>query len=239
MTEGLAIVDQYESLPPNDARLIDPSYYPHERIITPVDDRGLIDIPQLIQDVKATIDPSYVWPPDLSVHHFYWPAVWYPVDKSALASTNPSVFRNLPIHKGLVLRTFENWLHKVTIPPEMPKPEVMQYRVEAWTVASDLFKMARKTIQWEKRARRRRELLLANPSILPDDFEGVDIIGEEIMHEVLERNFRGFEYQLLRQERIPEAFRIMDISGSPERIAQNLGRVVARPSLHLVHSIAS
>lgn len=239
MISGAAIIPDQESLPPPDARLINPDRFPDRRIPTPTDERGLVDIPQLITDVKETVDPNYVWPNGLSVHHFYWPAAWYPYDRVITSTENPALFRNLPIHKGLVLRTFENWLHKITLPPEMPEKEIMVYRVDAWLVARDLFRMARTTVQWEKRARRRRELIIANPAIIKEGFNGIDVIGEEIMHEVLEKNFRGFEHQLQKQEKIPEEFRLLDITGTPRQVATDLGKIMTRSSLQLVQSIAA
>lgn len=239
MKYGPAISTELETLPPFDARLLNPDKFPDDRIPTPVDHRGLIQIDRLIQDVKNTIDPNYRWPIGLSVHHFYWPAAWYPYDKNVPGSDNPATFRNLPMHKGLVIRTFENWLHKVTLPPPIPEPEVMEYQVEAWMVARDLFRMARKTVIWEKRAERRRKLIARNPGIIREGFNGVDIIGEEIMHEVLDKNFRGFEKQLLKQEQIPEEFRIIDIGGTPRAVATDLGKLMTKTSLHLVQSIAS
>lgn len=238
MSEGTAIIHENESLPPPDARLFDPRVFGDDRLPTPTDDRGLVDIPQLIADVKETIDPSYQWTGDLDVHHFYWYASLYPYRKGE-SNQNPAYFRNIAVHKGLVPRSFHNWLHIVTEPPAVPEPEVMEYRVEAWTVAKDLFKMARQTVQWEKRARRRRELVARNPGIIHEGFNGVDIIGEEVMHEVLDKNFRGFERQLERQERIPEQFRILDITGTPQKVATNLGKLVARPSLNLISVIAA
>jgi hypothetical protein len=115
----------------------------------------------------------------------------------------------------------------------------MDYRVDAWRVARDLFKTARKTVQWERMVQRRRKLIAENPTIVPEGFNGVDIIGEEIMQEVLERHFRVFELQLTRQDKIPEELRIVDLSGSPSEVAASLGKLVAKPSLRLVRSIAA
>lgn len=238
MSKGITIIHENESLPPPDARLFNPRVFVDDRIPTPTDSRGLVDIPQLIADVKETIDPSYQWTGELDVHHFYWYASLYPYLKGD-SNRNPAFFRNIPVHKGLVPRSFHEWLHIVTEPPPVPEPEVMSYRIEAWMVARDLFKMARKTVQWEKKQRRRRELVAANPDILSEGFNGEDIIGEEIMHEVLEKNFRGFERQLERQERIPEVYRILDITGTPKKVATNLGKLVARPSLNLISVIAA
>jgi hypothetical protein len=123
------------------------------------------------------------------------------------------------------------------LPSPIPSLEVRSYRVDAWLVARDLFKMARKTVQWEKKMRRRRELIHDNPAIVDEGFDGVDIIGEECMQEVLERNFRGFLYQLERQKHIPEEFRIIDLDDSPQRIATQLGSIATKKSLQLSHTI--
>lgn len=223
------------TLPPPDARLINPHT---DKLDTPLDDRGLVDITQLITDVKATVDPDYEWSPSVSVHHFYWPGSRYPYNSAPSAAHNKSTFRNLPIHKGLVLREFENWLHVTTLPPPVPEQDVRQYCVEAWIVARDLFKMARKTIQWERQSRRRRELIRNNPHIIAEGFNGEDIIGEEIMQEILEKNFRGFEHQLNRNARIPEEFRLVQLDKSPDKIAQQLGQVIVPRTLLLAKMIS-
>jgi len=231
---GLPMQHDHEFLPPPEVRLLDP--FKDGKIPTHTDDRGLVDVARVIEDVRATIDPSYEWPPGLSVHHFYWPESVYPA-RPVGTTYNLSTFRNLPIHKGLVLRSFENWLHLVTEPPPLPEPEVIDYRVEAWSVARDLFRTARTTVQWERRARRRRELIAANPGVVPADFDGADIIGEEIMHEVLEKYFRGFQRHAERHQAIPQEHQIVDLSKSPREVAAALGKLVGPPSLRLVRAI--
>jgi hypothetical protein len=212
-----------ETLPPFDARLIDPS---KERIDTPVDDRGLIDVDQLIQAVQETVDPEYLWPHSLSIHHFYWPEASYPYDKSVDAVSNPAIFRDLPRNKGLVPRVFENWLHQVTLPPPTPNPEVMSYRVEAWRVAKSLYLNARDTVRWEKRARRRAEYVQQNPGVLKEEFDGEDIIGEEAIQDILDHYFRGAEHNVARLERIPPEFRLFDPSKPIQALATELGQLV-------------
>ncbi|CAN5675794.1 hypothetical protein BH23PAT2_BH23PAT2_07540 [soil metagenome] len=48
-------------LPPRDVWLINPED-PLQKVETPTDFRGLIDIPGLIESVKETINPEYSWP---------------------------------------------------------------------------------------------------------------------------------------------------------------------------------
>lgn len=221
-------------LPPLESQLINPAT---EKIDTPVDERGLIDIPQLITDVKATVDPDFEWPSALSIHHFYWPSAAYPYETGHHNSTSAGTFRNLPLHKGLLPRVFENWLHKVTLPPEVPEAEVMQYRIEAWSIVKDLFKTARETVVHEKLARRRREYIAANPEVLKVEFNGEDHIGEEYIQLAYEKNFRGWEQIRERHERIPQEFRLIQLDRPPTEIASSLGKLAVPKSMKLVRSV--
>ncbi len=217
--EGLVV--PLENLPPRDMRT-----YPDEKIPTPTDERGLVDVPRLIAAVQKTVDPEYEWPRQLSIHHFYWPEADYPYVTAGLAVDNPAVFRNLPIHRGLLPRAFENWLHIITLPPPKPSEEVMHHRVEAWNVARSLFQKVRATIQTEKLARARAEYVRQNPVILKEEFDGVDIIGEEVMQEILERHFRGTRHHLRRLQDIPPEYRFIDPDDSLADMGRKLGRVV-------------
>lgn len=221
-------------LPPRDLQLIDPH---KEKIDTPVDARGIIDISQLVTNVKATVDSSYVWPDGLSVHHLYWPGSAYSHENDENA-VDASVFRNLPIHKALLPRVFENWLHRITLPPDVPDPEVMQYRIEAWNIAKDLFQSARETVLHDKLTRQRRAYITTNPEVLKAEFNGEDRIGEEYIQSEYEKNFRGWEYVCKRHERIPEEFRLLQLDGPPEVLARNLGKLVVPRSLQLVRAVA-
>lgn len=235
---GGAHLHNQGTLPPPDARLIDPHAPDFLPLTTPVDERGIINIDSLIDQVKATVDPCYTWPKHASVHHFYWPESWYKIPYTE-PRENPTVFRNLPINKGLVPRVFENWLHQITIPPVLPEREVRACTVEAWLVARDLFLMARKTVQWQRIAERRRQLISENPTMINEGFNGSDVIGEEIMHEIFEKNFRGVTRHLERNAQLPEAFRLLPTSNEPATIAQALGKIIVPRSLKLVNRVAA
>lgn len=136
-------------LPPRDAWLIDPY---RDKLDTPVDDRGLVIVDQLIQEVKATLDSSYEYGEKLNEHHFYWYKRWYDSDNYALHTAQHD-FRNLGVHKGYLPKSFHNWLHEVTIPPPRPEPEVMAHRVESWRLAQSLFDRSRNIVAQEYRRR--------------------------------------------------------------------------------------
>jgi hypothetical protein len=232
--------DQNDHLPPAEFLLIDRG----ERFDTPLDERRLVDVPALITKAKSLIHPEYEWPAELSRHHFYYYANLYPYLREPW---NPERFRELPIHIGLMPRQFENFIHVFSIHPPVPDREVMQYRLDAWDVARNLFTSARQTIQWEKRARRRREfmnrrlqaLLLKNPSLVEEGFDGSDKISEEIIHEAFERNFRGFELHMQRNSLIPEEHRLIPYSESPRVVASSLGELIVPRAIRLTNAVAA
>ncbi len=224
-------------LPPRQLQLRDPAKW--EDMILPeeyTDDRGLIVPSQLIEVVKGSVDPTYEWPDGLSIHHLYWPASWYSYEDTPDCRRSSGTFRQLPIHKALLPRVFENWLHAITVPPNVPEPDVIQFRIDAWNVAKDLFQTARETIAHEKLARRRRAYVATNPHVLKTDFNGFDKIGEEYIQEEYERNFRGWDQILERYEEIPEEFRLIEIDQPIDVIAKSLGKLVAPKSLVLTRA---
>lgn len=152
------IVDAYKSgLPPEEVRLLDPQKH---RIPTPQDAQGFIDVPQLITDVNATIDPSYQWPAGLSRHHIYWEGRDYHEFDAEHPGSRAVRFRELKANKVRIPKQFENWLHVITEPPVMPEPEVMWQVSEAWLIANRLFKTVRETMQTIRivdRARKSRD----------------------------------------------------------------------------------
>lgn len=226
----------YETLPPVHVRHSE-FLVPRQIIHTPVDERGLVLVDELIDKVKDTVHPWYEWSGPVNVHHFYWEEEKYP-HIYEVGKTNPAHFRDLPIHKGLMFKSFHTWLELVTIPPEPPAQNVMSYRSEAWNVSTSLFDMARSTVQWERRARRRREALLQqDPQLFIKGFDGTDPIGEDYMAEVFERKFRGLEQHIERNERIPEEHRLIGLTGEPEQIARDLGKLVVPRSLNIVPAL--
>ncbi len=190
------------AFPPPDAQLINPA---REKLITPVDDRGLVLVDQLIEEVKATIDPSFTWQTgkkDVNIHHYYWEKNRYPriVEPNTL---NPNEFYNLPIHKGWVPIVFHNWLHKITEPPAVPSEEVMFFRTEGWNVASSLFRSVQRTIQIERRARR-AQLLSHDGSLVDEE----DEVALDAMQEELDNHFLNVDHCLAQSESIPPEFRL-------------------------------
>ncbi|MBX4190684.1 hypothetical protein KW794_01210 [Candidatus Saccharibacteria bacterium] len=222
------------SLPPHDVWLIESG----EKLETPLNKLGIVDPQATIALVRGSIDPEYIWDPALSLHHFQWDKNLYP-DVKQHNRPNPHFFRELPPHKGLMLREFENFLHTITLRPPVPEEEVMYYRIEAWKVASSLFKKAREVVQWERRQRRRRQRYIAdNPHLVDEGFEGRDPIGEEIMQEILEKDLRGVDIHREQNAKLPPEFRFFDSEAPLTEIAGNIGRIAVPRSQKLYKALA-
>lgn len=221
-------------LPPHEFQLRDPHKW--EDLVLPeeyTDERGLIEPYRLIQAVKSSIDPAYDWPQKLSVHHLYWPANWYFETEGPEQPGNPRKFRELPIHKALLPRVFENWLHLITVPPDVPDPEVRQHRMEAWSVAKDLFSAARETMAHERKSRRR--IANVEKGVITPKAKG-DPYGEEWIVDEFIKNFRGLGYLLERHENVPPEFRLVDLDAPFTDVARQLGKVVMPKSLKLTRT---
>jgi hypothetical protein len=208
---------------------------PFLKIETPIDDRGLVDIDKLITDVKGTIDPNFKWEGTYGTHHFYWPSVNYSYDTKWAQEDrrfSQGSFRNLPIHKGELPKVFENWLHFITCPPEVPSRGVMQYRMEAWQVATDLFHSASQVVMWQRREKRRSDFLTLGSNLLflrAND----DSYAQEYIAEILSKHFRGLDRHIDALHRVPPEYRLVEPTESPYDIASTLGRFVARSSMKL------
>ena len=210
------------------------------RIETPEDDRGVVLIDELIDRVKDSVKEPWDWRGNLDVHHFYWPKSIYPhnpFDKAA----NPSTFRNISIHKGLVPRPFHDYLHRVTVPPPQPSKEIMGYRIEAYNVVKNLFELTRNSVH---RHRIQKPFLYRHGDLeLPKNNETYsEDIGEEIMKEILAHKFSDYETRLRQVQAIPDEFKLIDVNerdGSIQLIATRLGQLVGGKSLNLAPAIVT
>lgn len=200
------------NLPPPELRLISPEY--DGKIETPIDSRGLVDVPELIKQVRATVDPSYRWESQFNdIHHLQWPSKDYGSFLSI--DTSPQIFRNLAISKLNAPRSFHNWTHKVTEPPPVPSAESMHYRTEAQRVTLALFKSVRTS-----------KMLMRNKHI-----------SKEALQNRLIQNFDEFSLKLELAQSIPTEFRLVDVSNFTPRntydllkIGAKLGKVATTPT---------
>jgi hypothetical protein len=214
-----------EGLPPQEflvgVDLNNKDYYQH--IPTPTDDRGLIKEQELIETVLGYVSPDYRWLNYSSTHHLYNEAEWYP-SLPELEEYDPNRFRNIPFHKARVPRQFENLLHWLTRPADVPTPDVRAYRVRGSDVALRLFDKATQTIEHEQRWTVRRQNV-ADGLIVPKTPD--DALSEEYLADQLERFFDTFDAMIEQNQAIPAEFRIVEGEG-PEEVAQSLANLVRR-----------
>lgn len=172
-------------LPPRELWLFNPK---KEALLeTPLDERGLVDMIGLIALMKTTVQPGYEWNSQfVDEHHLQWPDRWYP--RGEVNLDTPHVFRNLAISKVMVPRVFHNWVHRVTEPPIMPDPEVMNYRIDAQRVAISLFRAVKNV----KTTARKRGL----------DDEGLE--------KLLVQRFDSFSTTYEKAKQTPREFQLLD-----------------------------
>ncbi|HEU4830780.1 MAG TPA: hypothetical protein VFS65_01245 [Candidatus Saccharimonadales bacterium] len=171
--------------------------YPIE---TPLDERGLVDVPKLLVEMSKTVDPNYDWRSQFNdVHHLQWPNRWYDDEDKEFETTlvNPNEFRSLAIGKWVLPRVLHNWIHKVTEPPKIPDMDTMHYRIEAQRVTTSLFLTARSS----KRIWRSKFLT-----------------EKQIQNQLMQR-FDTFSTQLEDAKSVPANFQLIDL---PERSPQNI-----------------
>jgi hypothetical protein len=220
-------------LPSKWAQLVDPS---KEKIPTPLNEHGVVDIDATVSAVMATIHSDYTWSRhSINPHHFQWRADAYSRESQGVLNVQPAQFRNISPLKGHLPRELENWLHKVTEEPPVPSLEVMYFYTEAWQVAKGLYACTSGSVIKQRQARRRAELLADKDTILPE-FRCEDTYGEQYFKDACRRHSRAYEFYLKRLELIPEEFRLVTPEMSPQRISKKVGRMATRGSQLLVRS---
>lgn len=131
------VLNARSKLAPGPEDLILPT---NERIETPTDERGLVNIPLLLEEVKNFVRPDYEWRGKPNSHHIFWYEKLY-TDRT-LFRDNVELsrhFRNMPLHQIELPVELHDFLHVVTTPVEVPSDEIMEYRVESWDIVCNLF----------------------------------------------------------------------------------------------------
>lgn len=174
--------------PPDEVFLKDP----REKIETPLDSRGLVDFPKLIDSVCEYVEEDYQWRGQDNGHHLYWFDKLY--TKPNLFNqdvTTSRVFRGLHIHIVELPRELHDFLHVVTLPVEVPDEEVMKYRIDSWNVAVNLFNHV-EIIKKKK--------FLSNGEA-----------SQYVNKRILKLKFKSIEEDYDKMQKIPQEFRFFDI----------------------------
>jgi hypothetical protein len=215
-------------LPPRELWLIDPD---KEKIPTPVDDRGIVDIPKTIEAVRQQVDPSYEFPAIfLGEHHFHWAGNKYSREPSTKWGIVPAQFRDLPPLKGDIGRVLENFLHLITEEPPVPSEEVMYHYSEAWRVAKNLFACARAGLKNEHLAKRQARRVELGLDVFPKDPNRENRVGKEYFGSIKSKIEQNRDKYLAELERVPPEFRLVSPNTSPKKVAERVGRLAMRGS---------
>jgi hypothetical protein len=130
---------------------------------TQTDDRGFVDYGWLLGYIDGLVSKEHVWTGRLDIHHLQWEAGSYipanftdqtTEDRESIDPTIPHQFRENPFHKLLIPRDMHDLIHLVTLPPEVPDYEQMKRRVDAYTIAINLFQKAKQTLDIEAQEKR-------------------------------------------------------------------------------------
>lgn len=147
------------------------------RVETPLDKWGLVDVDELVQRVNGTMVPGYRWSGPNDRHHLGWTHAKY-IEADALAGDNLATsFRDLSINLIWVPREFHNWTHAVTKDPPVPSRDVMAEYIDEWAMLSGFFKSVKDAIATmrlyervrQARAGTVRELTDAQEQLLSND----------------------------------------------------------------------
>lgn len=162
-----------------------------EKIETPTDSRGIVDLGRLITEVTAYVDPGYEWGRETDRHHLHWFSSIY---KGAnLFMQNEALgreFRGLPIHIVWIPKDLHAFIHTITLPVEAPSEEVMAYRIESWRVAYLLFN--------------------ATKAIMNHRYLSNEQMARKVTRELIEEQFRRLEIGIKSAENLPHEFRFFE-----------------------------
>jgi hypothetical protein len=123
-------------------------------IPTPTLPNGIVDHQKLVEDVSALVSSQYRWrAPFFDEHHLHWKGYYYNPGLHG-DSTIPKQFRDLNIHKLWIPREFHDFIHAVTIPPDVPHMDVMAESVEQYRHKEYMYTISSEVITLRERDER-------------------------------------------------------------------------------------
>lgn len=142
---------------PEDAPILEPlgelsfeEFRRQHALETPLDSRGFVDYPSLLELVSEQMREGFLWPNvEYDVHHLQWAGNKYAAEQWS-ASTIPMEFREVPFHKLYIPRQLHNFIHAITREPETPSHQAMFRRVKAYRRAVHLFTAAQNSLHYER-----------------------------------------------------------------------------------------
>lgn len=179
-------MERYIGLPPREVRVWDEQK--DERLETPLDSLGRVDLDELVDRVKQTVDEEYAWvSPFNDIHHLQCPASSY---HSENGDDLGFLFRELANRKAYFPRLFHNWTHYVTLPPPVPDSEVMHQSIMAEQAARALASTAELAVR-----------LMRKPGI-----------PEAKLLKRLEEEFDNYTLFIENAREVPEEFQLIKLA---------------------------
>lgn len=186
-----------------------------EKLETPLDARGMVDLDELVKVTKQTVDGEYDWTsPFNDVHHLQWP-------NAAYEDTTEHDFRELARRKAYLPRKFHNWVHVVTEPPPLPTKEAMRHAIRAERTARMLAATARLAV------------ILSRNKMIPEKKQQLRLEQEFEKYTIYVENAREVprEFQLLKLEEV-EAHSVDEMLAANKRLGKlALSRIPVRNRL--------
>ena len=169
-------------------------------IETPVDpETGIVDHEALIHLMKREVDPLYKWQaPFFDEHHLHWFAHRY--ESSFYPSSQlAEEFRDIAVNKIWAPRQFHNFIHAVTIPPEVPEFDAMRASVKDFRRKSYIYRISHNALTISARLGRVQrfdnngDVMYIDPQTrtITRDIEVLDRWREEFIHYIEVSHRRG------------------------------------------------
>lgn len=138
-------------------------------IPTPTFENGIVDHEKLVANVSALVSKDYRWrAPFFDEHHIHWKGYYYNPGLHE-GSQIPTRFRELNTHKLWIPREFHNFIHAVTIPPNVPAFDVMVESIDQYKRNEYMYTISNEVMT----LRERDERAIPLPQTNPDDIRRV------------------------------------------------------------------
>lgn len=169
-------------------------------IETPVDpETGIVDHEALMDLMKQEVDPTHTWQaPFFDEHHLHWYAHRYE-SSFQLNVELAAEFRDMPVNKIWAPRQFHNFIHAVTIPPEVPSSDAMRVAVKDFRRKSYIYRISHNALTISARLERvqrfdnKGDVMYIDPQTktVTRNIEVLDRWREEFIHYIEVSHRRG------------------------------------------------
>ena len=216
------IRDDSSFLPPREYWLFDPER--DDPIPTPVDELGLVKVPELLAVVKSKIDPAYKWQSTVKdEHHLYYPHANYP--DTERNGANLALFRSRRKNRIVIPRDAHELLHAIMLEPATPDPEVIQHEILKQRLVTRMFTGATGSVRLTRKRYNTEEKIRNGEIFHLNDYYAI----LELIYDTLPEQFHPHELDTMLPADIDELREIVPTLG---RLAMtgNYVRLITQPT---------